>query len=496
MATALAVVVVASGALWLSGEADFGRWTLERPEQPHLVETAATMVRVSWQPVDYSDHYEVTVSRGFRTIATTRVDSTEAQVARLAPGTDYDIRVSAVDERSHRSDLTSGRSEPLPVRTLPPGAPALLTPTPVAVAEARNTSLTLVWEPVRSARRYEIQISPDVLFLAPTVVRASGRRTLIPGLDADTAYAVRIRSIGRAGATSGWAPLLGVRTPLASDPLPLAVATYNVKCHSCGGPSWKGRRAGVVANIASRGLDVVGLQEAQQSGGPQFLSLLNGLNQIQPGWRITSSKVGGTLGVRIIYNSNTVTLVTSGGVPYRHQSNTNRYHQRYFIWGLFKQRSSGKQFLFVNTHIDPDSVATRVAQGRELGKAVRRIRGAVPTIVVGDFNASQYKVYDIHDAMTDAGLIDPLGVRKESDRIRRGARAERRIHTNFDSFNGFDSRPRKSSGRNKNGKYIDYIFVSPMRVIEFENVVNLDSSGRYLRAASDHNMLRAIVGLP
>ena len=47
-----------------------------------------------------------------------------------------------------------------------------------------------------------------------------------------------------------------------------------------------------------------------------------------------------------------------------------------------------------------------------------------------------------------------------------------------------------------NGTYIDYIFTTPMRVMEYENVVDLDGSGASAAAASDHNMLRAMVGLP
>lgn len=496
LAGLVALAALAAGALVVTSGVDFGTWTLDRPARPRVVESAGTMVRVSWQPVTYSDHYEVTVSQGFRTVATSRVDGTETQIAQLDYGTTYDIRVAAVDERSPKSDVTSRRSEAATVETMRRGSPALLEPTTLTVAEARNTSLALGWEPVSTAREYEVQLATDHRFLAPRTVRSDGRRAVLDDLDANTGYVVRVRAVGAGGTRSSWTPALAARTLLATDPLPLAVGTYNVKCHSCGGPSWKSRRPGVAATIASRGLDVIGLQEAQQSGGPQFLSLLRALNRIQPGWRVTSTKVRGTLGVRILFHTDAVTLIDSGGVRYRNQSNDNRYHQRYYTWALFQQRSSGKRFYFVNTHIDPDSLTARVAQGQELGKAVRRMRGTLPAVVVGDFNASQFKVYEVHEAMAKAGLIDPLGVREDSDRIGRGARAERRIHTHFDSFNGFDNRPRKSAGKNKNGRYIDYIFVTPMRVIEFENVVNLDSTGRYRRAASDHNMLRAIVGLP
>lgn len=493
---ALALVLVAAGILWLTPASEFRELASERPDRPRISERAGTMVRLSWQPVGYADRYEVTVSRGlFGAEAEFSVRGTEAQVPNLDYDTEYDIRVAAVDERSPDTDVTSRSSPAVEVRTLERGQPALLQPTTPTVVEARNTKLTIGWEPVVTAPAYDVQLSAESTFAAPSTLTTTDRRITFDGLDADTAYFARIRTVGARGTTSAWTPVVEARTILATDPLPLAVATYNVKCHSCGGPSWKSRKSGVVATIASRGLDVVGLQEAQQSGGPQFIDLLNELNLVQPGWEITSREVPGTLGVRIIYNTRTVRLLEQGSAKYRHQSNGDRHHQRYYVWGLFQQRASGKRFYFFNTHIEPESLTARVAQGRELAKAVRRMRGPLPAVAVGDFNASQFKVYKVHRAMTKAGMVDPLGVRPDSYKIGRRASAERRIHTNFDSFNGFDSRPRKSAGKKRNGKYIDYIFVTPMRVLEYENVANVDGTGRYRRAASDHNMLRAIVGL-
>jgi endonuclease/exonuclease/phosphatase family metal-dependent hydrolase len=491
---ALALVVLAAATIVLGAVFEFTR--PDRPDVPRVSDIAGRAVRVSWQPVLSADHYDVTVSRGYRRVTGFRVEATEAQIPKLEYDTEYRVSVTAVDERESKPDLASRSSEPVEVRTLRRGLPALLPPTSPTVAEARPNSLTIGWEPVIDATTYEVEVSAVYDFETSIVRRSTSRRAVVTGLDAATPYYVRIRALGARGTTSDWAPVLHAQTILATDPLPLAVATYNVKCHSCGGPSWKSRRFGVAATIASRGLDVVGLQEAQQSGGPQFEDLLNALNDIQDGWEITSRKVNGTLGVRIFYNTRTVKLLDQGGVRYRHQGNSDRHHQRYYVWGLFQQRSSGKRFWFFNTHIDPDSLTARVAQGKELGKAVARMRGNLPAIAVGDFNASQFKVYEVHEAMTKAGLVDPLGVREDSHRVSRKATAERRIHTNFDSYNDFSSRPKRKVGPRRNGRYIDYIFTTPMRVTEFENVVNLDSKGRYRRAASDHNMLRAIVGLP
>jgi hypothetical protein len=50
---------------------------------------------------------------------------------------------------------------------------------------------------------------------------------------------------------------------------------------------------------------------------------------------------------------------------------------------------------------------------------------------------------------------------------------------------------------NENGSNLDYIFTTPMRTLEWETVLNLDSSGKLAGTIpSDHNMIRAKVLLP
>jgi hypothetical protein len=67
----------------------------------------------------------------------------------------------------------------------------------------------------------------------------------------------------------------------------------------------------------------------------------------------------------------------------------------------------------------------------------------------------------------------------------------------MNSFNNFGSRPIVVVRPPMNGTYIDYIFSTPMRVLEYETVVDLDASGQFRGGPpSDHNMLRAVVGLP
>jgi hypothetical protein len=52
-------------------------------------------------------------------------------------------------------------------------------------------------------------------------------------------------------------------------------------------------------------------------------------------------------------------------------------------------------------------------------------------------------------------------------------------------------------GNYSTGVMVDQIFVTPMRVSEWETVVKVDSAGRFIGTIpSDHNMIRATVYLP
>lgn len=478
-----------------------GTPALETPGPPRVSETAGTMLRVSWRPVMFSDYYELTIDRGDES-EVMRVEGTETQVPNLASATDYAVKVRAVKQLGDEEAVRSEASRPTPIRTAGTGRPALLVPANPEVTEAGNTYLDVSWDPVDTATGYRVQLASDDTFRDPRAITAKGRTATFDGLDAATGFAVRVRAVGAQGFKSAWTEVLRTETIKPDDPQPLAVGTYNVRCHSCGGPPWVSRRGAVAESIASHGLDVVGLQEAQQSeprgvDTSQFADLMRQLQPRQGGWKITDKRINGSLGTRVIYNEQSVRLVRAGAVRYASQATSNEFKQRFYSWAVFAQRSSGKDFLFVSTHLDPFSVPVRLAQARQLAAETARLRGDLPAIVVGDLNASQFQVYGVHEALTSAGFVEPLGIMRASNAIGEGATVEKRINTHLNSFNNFGSRPIQRSSTSSNGTFIDYIFSTPMRVLEYEVVVDLDASGRFRGGApSDHNMLRAVVGLP
>ena len=502
VAGVLAGTVVVAGLVVITPRVvSGGDPSLATPGAPRVSETAGTMLRVSWRPVLFSDGYELTLTHDQKT-ETLRVEGTEVQVPNLSAATDYTVTVRAIRQIEGEDPVRSAPSRGTPARTAGKGKPALLVPSNPEVETAGNTSLDLTWDPIDTATRYRLQLAPDDTFRKPRVITTDRSTATFRGLDAATPFAVRVRALGENGFTSAWTKTIHTETIKPNDPQPLTVGTYNIRCHSCGGPPWVSRRAAVAASIASHGLDVVGLQEAQQSepngvGIPQFADLMRQLNAREGGWKITDQRVNGTLGVRLIYNTQAVRLVKAGATRYSNQLSGHEFRQRFYTWAILTQRSSGKDFLFVNTHLEPRSVAVRLQQARQLAADVARMRNDLPTIVVGDLNASQFQVYGVLDALKGIGLVEPLGIMRSSHAIGPDATVEKRINTHLSTHNNFAPRPIQRSTTDANGTFIDYILSTPMRVLEYEVVVDLDASGRFRGGApSDHNMLRAVVGLP
>jgi hypothetical protein len=76
------------------------------------------------------------------------------------------------------------------------------------------------------------------------------------------------------------------------------------------------------------------------------------------------------------------------------------------------------------------------------------------------------------------------------------ATAEKRIRAHYNSHNNF-IRTVPHFQTNENGSNLDYIFTTSMRTLEWETVLNLDSTGKLAGTIpSDHNMLVAKVLLP
>ena len=491
-------ILVPAGAWFLQEDPAH---SLAAPGDARVDETAATMLRVSWIPVARTDYYEVALipadKKGPR--KTVRSSTPEAQVPSLKAGVDYTVRVRAVVGASKPRDVTP-YSRPITARTEDQTRSALLVPRAFTVSAPKPGTVDARWEKIESATGYELQYSTRKDFRGAKAVTSAKPSASINKLDGGVHLYTRVRSNGADGARSAWTAVVEVTSVVPDTPPPVRVASFNVRCHSCGGPSWGARRGPVAALIDAQSPDVVGLQEAQQSrprglGTSQFADIANSVSALGADYRVTDPAIGASKGTKIIYKPSTLVLLNKGAI--RYSSQRGGATSRYAAWATFRQRSTGKEFVFFSTHLEPKSYGVRLAQARQLAGSLKGIAGNRPVVAVGDFNASQYHYYPVHRAMTGAGLVDVIGVQPSSRQPAANAPAEKRINANFDSFQDMRRIPKRSASPKLNGVYLDYIFTSPMRVLEFENVMRRDSAGRIIGTIpSDHNMLRADLVLP
>ena len=294
---------------------------------------------------------------------------------------------------------------------------------------------------------------------------------------------------------------------------------------------WKVRRTAVIGQILSRDLDVVGLQEANQStiyknrlpdGINQYLDLRNGLNKAGGHYRLTSVNAyncyrpmstykckyryrAASGDNRILYNTDTLTLVSQGAYRYPHQLRGST--KRFLAWSVLRVKATGHDFLFTTTHLDPYSKSVRAAQWRDMIAKVNRLKGARPVIVTGDLNTSKYSTWarTLLPAMVKNGYGDALGQRYRANPT--ALRAQSTRHVWFNSFNAFRrnvasygyEQDRNVTQNPRTGNGVDWIFASnSLPVKEFEVVANMSDSTLQQTGTipSDHHMLRATVTLP
>ena len=438
----------------------------------------------------------------------------------------------------------------------------LSTPKGLRTSAPTTTSLTVRWAAPRGAKAFRVQYSTSAAMRGARSLRTIRPVRKLTGLRAASRYYVRVQAVdrrtGRAltaftRATSGRTstpaapstppPTAPPATPIvwpagtpapgvSTGQAPVRVASFNVFGVNNDAKStadmrpWRERRAVVAAQILREQVDVVGLQEANQStiygssldyGTTQYGDLRGAVNASGAHYAVTDEAPynclrensnqgcvptyrGASNSTRILYNTDTLELVAGGSMRYVAQS--AGHIDRYLAWGVFRVRATGGELLFADTHLDSYDTAVRVAQWHELIDRVNALQNGRPVVVVGDFNTSKFSPWaaQMLPAMQGAGYGDVLNQQYANPNAV-SPRARNRVDAWMNSFHGF---ARRVSGYStfqgsRIGNNIDWVFASnALTVTGWKTVVDHDPSTMQITGVipSDHSMVAATLLIP
>lgn len=467
---------------------------LAAPPAQVNVSQRSTLAMLTWPVADGASGYAVDYDTypSFLSAQRATSDDTVAILTGLIPDTAYFVRVASWDATTN----TTGTWSPTVTfttaeREYPVAAPL------VNLSAQTSTSITADWAPVGDNLRYEVTMGRNARELTEVKV-VNDTSITVEKLERTTKYYISVRAVDASrNAVTGWSAPTSLTTPEA---LPLRVGSYNILCENCsrGKATWAKRRGPLVDTIRGQDLDVLGVQEASTGGipggGTQYMDLIRRLGSP---YKLTEYGRGASPDVRIIYNADRLRLLTQG--IFRLPRGSSR---RFMDWAVFEQKSTGKRFFFANTHLEPKDGrkgwAARKRQAAAIVAAIGRLKDGLPVIAVGDYASTKWEKWGNkpYDAMQNAGYLDPLGNAYRSHNSAPGEFVEKRINTSYASLNMYKRKARNFGG-DVNGSNTDYIFMSKMRVSEYEVVVRVDSAGRFIGVIpSDHNLIRATAYLP
>lgn len=248
----------------------------------------------------------------------------------------------------------------------------------------------------------------------------------------------------------------------------LTIMSFNVRYNTPKDSlnAWQHRKEKVAEVISSNKVDIAGLQE------PWFDQITD-LEKLLPkyawiGWSRDDGKTKGEF-TPVFYLKEKFDVLDKGvfwlsSTPEKPGSiGWDEKLPRTVIWIRFKEKSSGKELYFFNTHLGGNIART---EGAKLLKTkIDEIAANLPVIVTGDFN-SKPESEPIQSMLSKNFRIDL------EDAFNKTLKKNDEIYTDY----WFD-------GENKDLKRIDYIFVSQSVKVLWHEIIN-KRMGRYY--PSDH----------
>lgn len=274
--------------------------------------------------------------------------------------------------------------------------------------------------------------------------------------------------------------------------LGIRVVTCNVRCLNPddGENSWWNRREHLADALAGIGADVIGTQEAFYVQKEYLRHKLKGYNVVGVG-RDDGKKEGEHSA--IFYNKKRFKALDSGNfwlseTPDRPSKGWDAAYVRIATWALLQEKSTGKKFYFVNTHLDNVGVIARREGVTLLCRKAEQIGKDCPMVITGDFNSMKES--------EDIGYIKSLGLVHVYD-IAGTRKLQPATWHNFTSdisrhVSKVIERRRKQGLKVEEPLIIDYIFISQGACSYYEIMNPKGPDGRFL---SDHSPVFADIEL-
>ncbi len=253
----------------------------------------------------------------------------------------------------------------------------------------------------------------------------------------------------------------------SAEKVPLTVMTFNLRYASPRPPnSWPDRRPVMRNCILSIAPDIIGTQEGLYT---QLKDLAADLPDYD--W-IGLGRDGGSRGefMSVFYRRQRLEPMAfdhfwlSDTPEVIGSSTWGHSNRRMVTWVRFRDRSSGREFYFWNTHLDHEVEPARQKAAALILDRVRKLETDLPVLLVGDFNAvagrsRPYEILVNGDSFADTWQL-----------------ARVRINEKVNSFNGFKTPV-------EDGLRIDWILARGAVRVDKAEIVTYSENGQF---PSDH----------
>lgn len=240
--------------------------------------------------------------------------------------------------------------------------------------------------------------------------------------------------------------LLFVISGMAQKNQSIKAMSFNIRYDNPedGKQNWHHRKENVVRMINFYDLDIIGMQEVLVSQLNYLKVNLKQYNTVGVGRE--DGKEKGEF-APIFYREDRFEVLKSGTfwlseTPEKVSKGWDASLERIATWAVFKDKATGKEFIFMNTHFDHIGDIARLESAKLLKQRSIELAGDLPLILSGDFNL-------VPESEAIKTLIEPDGA---NTLFNASSVASFTYGPNWTS-SGFDNRPFQAR------KVIDYIFV-------------------------------------